>query len=332
MDPKDLTILHVEDDEGDRELLSRYLADTSWHGATLLAATSAEEALTKVKTSRVHVMLLDFQIGMPDGLELLKTLLDQTECDLPSVVMITGQGDETLAARAVKIGAVDYLPKRRLDPSSLQCAIQDAVEALDSREQARRYRIQLEILARTDGLTGLRNRHALMQDFLHEIARAARYGRPLSVLVLDLDHFKKVNDSYGHPAGDEVLVGVGQILNDLVRQSDIAGRLGGEEFCLVLPETTPEQALAVAEKIRLAVEESAFQDPEAGEFRVTCSLGLAGRPEGESASEAFDATRLRQELYRAADRALYRAKTEGRNRVAVAHPDDSYPREDGTTA
>jgi diguanylate cyclase (GGDEF)-like protein len=160
---------------------------------------------------------------------------------------------------------------------------------------------QLESLATTDGLTGLKNRRTFDQRLEEEFLRARRYGAPLSLLLLDVDKFKQYNDSFGHPAGDEVLIGVGKILADGVRATDIAARYGGEEFALILTGTEAPGAMILAERLRQKIEGKEWPNRE-----VTASIGVATfRTE----------MRSRAEMTAAADAALYASKEAGRNRV-----------------
>lgn len=170
---------------------------------------------------------------------------------------------------------------------------------------------ELERLANTDPLTGLANRRHLLARLEEEVQRTQRYGRTLSLVLLDLDHFKEVNDRYGHPAGDEVLRGVAGALRGASRGVDLAGRIGGEELVLLLPETEIEGAHAVAIRLRAEIESLEFSRGGEARWTVTASFGVAGaRGEGASADD----------LVRDADAALYRAKAEGRNRVVLAAP------------
>ncbi|WP_337172728.1 diguanylate cyclase [Gemmatimonas aurantiaca] len=169
---------------------------------------------------------------------------------------------------------------------------------------------RLEQLAQTDPLTQLLNRRALTERITAEMERALRYDSTLALLMIDLDHFKKVNDTYGHLVGDDVLRDVGQLLNQTIRGSDITARYGGEEFLVLLPETDDGGAVAFAERIRAAVEEHPFARDSMNEpLRLTASVGVA----------VFPAARIEnvEDLFARADAALYRAKAEGRNRVRM---------------
>lgn len=174
----------------------------------------------------------------------------------------------------------------------------------------RRQRKLTELLreeSRTDHLTGIPNRRCLFEVLENTVAVASRYQQSLSVLALDIDHFKRVNDRYGHGGGDRVLVRVARVLRDELRKADLVGRLGGEEFGVLLPMTPLPAALAIAERLRHTVESLDFGDMYPG-LRVTCSIGVADHP----SEDGGDAMLL------AADQALYQAKSDGRNRVCAA--------------
>lgn len=167
---------------------------------------------------------------------------------------------------------------------------------------------EVERLARTDPLTGLANRRHFMEALDLEVERSERYGRPLSVVALDMDHFKSVNDTHGHGAGDTVLQEAARALRSVCRDVDLAARLGGEELALLLPETDAAGARTVAERVRERIAAAAHRSPTARPFRVTASLGVATAKQGASG----------ESLLQAADQALYRAKDLGRNRVVLA--------------
>ncbi len=159
---------------------------------------------------------------------------------------------------------------------------------------------ELKFLADFDSLTGIYNRRKIEDIFMLEVERARRYKKPISVLFIDIDNFKEINDTYGHKRGDQVLRHVASLIRQELRSTDYVGRFGGEEFLVILPETRPEEAVRVAERIRRIVEEADF-----GGIRVTVSIGATGYREGESYTEVLDRV----------DKAMYKAKEHGKNRV-----------------
>jgi len=192
---------------------------------------------------------------------------------------------------------------QRLSALVPQAAV--AFESVRLRYLMNRY----ENLATTDGLTGLLNHRHAQEVLRRELGRAVRYGHSLSILMLDVDGFKQFNDTYGHPQGDTVLQSIAHILRAGVRSTDYIGRYGGEEFLIILPETTRADACVLAERIRAAVEAKRFPTGDGGQIRKTVSIGVAAYPE-----DAIDAGTLVQH----ADSALYRAKRSGKNRVLTA--------------
>ena len=169
---------------------------------------------------------------------------------------------------------------------------------------------RLEELATTDGLTGLLNKRALVETAAHKLRSANRFKKPLSLLLCDLDHFKNVNDVYGHDVGDEVIRGLGNVLLHAKRDTDVVGRFGGEEFVVVCEETAADGATLLAERIRKELAALIFHT-EIGPVRITCSIGIATCP---AAGATWDP------LFKASDEALYAAKRAGRNRVTVWSP------------
>jgi len=176
----------------------------------------------------------------------------------------------------------------------------------------------LEAESATDPLTGLKNRRAFDQCWKVELARARRFGIPLSLLVIDIDFFKEVNDSYGHAVGDQVLIKVGQLICGCLRVSDVAARYGGEEFAVIAPHTAPNMAALVAERLRAAVQRDACHalGQHGSERSITASIGVAG---------TSDLALSGERLFDCADEALYAAKRAGRNRVAIAESEKASP-------
>jgi diguanylate cyclase (GGDEF)-like protein len=173
---------------------------------------------------------------------------------------------------------------------------------------------ELERLAKVDPLTGVLNRRALFERLGAEFRRSLRYGRSLTVMMIDIDHFKSLNDRYGHAIGDDVLAACARTMASNLRESDVIGRYGGEEFAVILPETSLADGAFVAEKLRIAVERLVIDSPDGGAspIRTTISVGVAGIPDPATPDE--------QALLNRADQAMYAAKRSGRNRITVAEP------------
>jgi two-component system cell cycle response regulator len=205
-------------------------------------------------------------------------------------------GEKTVGALVCGSRKAEPLPANSLSMLALQAA--------ESLTRAKLYEAT-ERLATTDGLTGLANRRTFNATLDQRLKESARYNRPLSLLLLDIDHFKKVNDTHGHPAGDAVLRGVAKIVQKAARDTDVAARYGGEEMALILPETDARGALAIAERLRKLIEASSHPT-EQGALKVTVSIGISTG--GAQASDLIDRC----------DRALYKAKKSGRNRVEIS--------------
>jgi diguanylate cyclase (GGDEF)-like protein len=209
--------------------------------------------------------------------------------------------------------------KAAFDSDELRMLEVIAIQAAQAVLRAQLYE-QMERMATTDGLTGLTNHRTFQARFDEALATARRYNRKLSLILTDVDHFKSVNDTYGHPTGDQVLKGVARILKETARDTDVVARYGGEEFAIVMPETDAKGALVIAERIRERVMQELFQT-ELGPLRVTLSLGVATFP--ESSQE-------KQGLIDLADQCLYFAKRHGRNQsVTVAQLKAKGPRAAG---
>jgi diguanylate cyclase (GGDEF)-like protein len=215
---------------------------------------------------------------------------------LPLVVREAAIGTLALAARRRDAFGAEVRPALQLLANQLAVALSNAASVA-----------RLEELATTDGLTGCFNKRYFNDELKQRLQAAQRFGRKLSLIIVDLDHFKTVNDTYGHHTGDVVIQELGQVLRRLKRETDVVARFGGEEFCLLCEETTAEGALQLAERVRQELEHTAFET-ELGSLRVTASLGIATYPEHGKDKQA---------LFAAADRALYAAKHNGRNQVAA---------------
>ena len=188
--------------------------------------------------------------------------------------------------------------------------LRDITRQVEMERELSEAKDSLEKVANTDELTELANRRSLLQQLKAEVDRAHRYQRPLSLVLLDLDHFKRVNDTYGHAVGDDVLRATARAMEHVCRDLDLPGRMGGEEFAVLLPETDPEGAQIVADRLRIEIARCLHEPGGDASFRVTASLGVATLVPGSD--------RDIEDLMQAADEALYRAKELGRNRVAIS--------------
>lgn len=288
--------LLIDDSPYIHRLLAVKLKD---EGIEFLAAFSGPEGLELAEVQMPSIILLDVNMPDMDGFEVLRRLKADTRTMGIPVIMLSGQAKSTDKVMAFELGAMDFVAKP-FDVHELRARINSAVRLT----QLMRL---LENAARIDGLTGLWNRAYFNERLEAELSVAQRKGGPISLVMCDLDHFKKLNDTFGHPAGDAVLQGFAQVLRQELRAYDIACRYGGEEFALILPGATIQEAAGVCERVRASVEAKSWRKyPKlavTGSFGVTAS-GLSGLNDAASWIEA-------------ADRALYAAKSGGRNRVRL---------------
>ncbi|MEW6457971.1 MAG: diguanylate cyclase [Bacillota bacterium] len=284
----------VEDSQLQMRVLLEYLEGQDME---IITAADGLEALKTTQEVIPDLVLLDVVLPGMDGFEVCRRIKSSPDTAEVPVIIITSLRNQEDKLEALRCGADDFLTK----PIDRRELMLKTGSLLKRRQQL----AELASKASRDPLTGLFNRRYLNLALEREIMIAAGGDAPLSLIILDVDYFKTYNDKYGHPAGDEVLKMTGSILTSTLRQCDIIARYGGEEFLVVLPNTGPEGASRVAEKIRRAVEEYPFphRDSQPG-GKLTVSLGAACFPE-----HSHDAA----ELVDLADKAMYRAKQEGRN-------------------
>ena len=299
-----LKILICDDDPADRKLVRTYLQRITDREIVLLEAGRAEEIQNALDKGRIDLVLMDNQMPGKSGMEWLAEIAEK---QLAPVVMLTGSGSEEVAVQALQEGAVGYLPKSSLSPKKLVKTIDAALDKWTRLQQAMADKEKLERLATFDSLTGLYNRRAILGKLRELINLANRYKEDFSLSMLDIDHFKKVNDRYGHLTGDDVLEKVAALIRGTIRNTDVAGRYGGEEFIIILPQTTLSSAWVIAERLRSIIEQAEMKDPAGNVFAITVSQGLAGWERGEDAHS----------LISRSDEALYKAKEKGRNRVQI---------------
>jgi len=298
-----IRVLMCDDDPADRSLVRQLLKLSPKFEAELIEVEDGAELAEKLDTEEVDVILLDIQLPGKSGLEWLREV---KAAEKAPVIMATGHGDEMVAVEAMKAGASDYLPKSQFSASSLTRSISNVIEKWELENTVKKFRKELVVMATTDELTGLLNRRSLMDAIKQQFGSAQKDGRPFVLVMLDIDHFKRVNDTYGHDVGDLVLVGVCRTVEKAVRPGDSFGRYGGEEFIIVLKSGAVEDAVAVAEQCRRLVEEAVFAGRDGTGIKVTVSLGVAACS-GDAVSY--------EEAIKRADTMLYKAKESGRNRV-----------------
>ncbi len=266
-------------------------------------ATSGAQALQVAQQQLPDLILLDLELGDIDGFEVCQRLQqDELTAGIP-VIFVTGHSNEAAETRGLQVGAVDFISKP-VNPAIVRARVHTHITLKQQADQLRQY-------AFIDGLTGLHNRRALDERLEAELRHSMRSENALSVLLIDVDYFKKYNDLYGHLMGDEALRQVSGVLKAcMLRPVDLATRYGGEEFACLLPETPLEGAVLVAERLcqqvaRLAIPHTASEVSP----WLSISIGVAAKP-GRPGMQA-------KELLALADEALYSAKRGGRNRVAA---------------
>jgi diguanylate cyclase (GGDEF)-like protein len=293
-------VLVIDDDRLQFRLVQQHFRNFKRGTYELEWSETYEDGLAKLLTNEYAVCLLDFRLGDRDGLQLIREAAEQG-CHTP-IVFLTAESSDNIDIQAMEAGALDYLVKGEISPRTLERSLRYAQNLGDTLGELRR-------LATRDPLTGLPNRREYDRILAEEEDRARRFGHPLSLVVIDLDHFKAVNDLHGHAAGDAVLREAARRIAGAIRTVDRAARLGGEEFALILVQTGPEAALEVARRAIAVVAAQPIVVGDGVPLRVTASAGIADFPtDGGTAAE----------LFVAADRALYAAKHGGRNRALQA--------------
>lgn len=293
-------VLLIDDSEAMHRLLSLRLRND---GLEVSSAMSGEEGVRKATEEHPALVLLDVDMPGMDGFEVLRTLKDNDATLHTPVIMLSGAHNSHDKVTAFDLGAVDFITKP-FDMMEMRVRVRSALRVSHLLRM-------LSQQAQIDGLTGLYNRAHFDQRWLEEVAGVERHKRPLTIAMMDLDHFKSVNDTFGHPAGDAAIQGLAKIVRRESRQTDIACRYGGEELVLIMPETGPDDAASVCERIRAALADVVW--PRHPERRITCSIGVVGT----DGSTAVDAGTWLEKV----DRNLYRAKKEGRDRLVTSSLD-----------
>ncbi|NVJ71439.1 MAG: diguanylate cyclase [Alphaproteobacteria bacterium] len=295
-------ILIIDDLEIMRTMLSRVAEDFG----EVVTASSGKEGLLAVLEQRPSLILLDVILPDIDGFKVCEALKkDYRTRDIP-VILITGlETEDEAEVKGLSLGAADFV-KKPIKPEVVKARINTQLTLLDKSRELEEANQELTHLAMTDALTGCFNRRYFLNAADMELSRMKRHGYPVVVAMIDIDHFKDINDTYGHSVGDSVLADVAKVCDDTIRYEDTMGRLGGEEFAVLLPVADDEGASGVLERLRQSVENLTFEGHEG--LRVTVSIGL-------SELRADDLT-VEQGLKRA-DEALYAAKNQGRNQLMV---------------
>ncbi len=311
--PLKAKILLVEDDRVQAQFVREFLEKK---GYEVVWAENGAFAIKIAKTVAVDLILLDLILPDISGHEVCRWLrLNQDTKGIP-IIMLTVKTNITDKIAGLEAGADDYLPKP-FDEAELNARIYASLrtKALQDELKERNRQLEdllrrLEIMAITDHLTEIYNRRHFEEILKREFARALRYNLHLSCLMCDIDLFKRINDTYGHAAGDTVLKEVARLIHSSLREVDVIGRWGGEEFIVLLTQAKKADAKKVAERILQSISAHKFQGLPENE-KITVSIGVASIPEDADIDNW-------EKLIKAADEALYRAKRNGRNRVELS--------------
>jgi len=292
---KKTKVLIVDDEQETLDLISEYLIE---RGFDVTSTMSGEHAISLMKNNHYHFAILDLHLPGMTGAELLRAI-KKIQMDI-QVVIITGYGTIRDAVECMKLGASDFITKPIL-LDHLLLTIKRIIEESRLKEEAE-LADYYRNLSRTDELTGLYNFRHLMSVLKSEVSRHLRYNRTLSLAMIDIDDFKKYNDSKGHEEGNEMLVRLSHVFKHNTRNCDLLARYGGEEFVIIFPETSLEEAHVVSQRICSTVEVS---------LGISVTIGLVSLPANSSDPH---------ELIRMADIALYWGKSHGKNQIVVYDP------------
>ena len=296
-----LTVLVIEDHPDQRDLLAIVLQR---EGYRVVTAANGLEALEKLEKESVQIALSDIMMPKMDGFELINKIRSNPELKHIYLILITARIQEGDRVRGLDLGADDYITK----PFSFS----ELLARVRVGSRVVQYQQHLEHQSQIDSLTGLFNRRAFEKKIQEEFERSKRYHHPLSLIILDIDNFKTINDTYGHHGGDTALIKISETLREKTRRSDFPSRYGGEEFVLILPETDEENAIQAAKKIHEGIRSCQF-GTAARSFLLTVSVGLSS-----TSSKQYSDWR---EMLQDADHALYLAKNTGKDRVEIFVPE-----------
>lgn len=326
-------ILVVDDEPAIVDIVRHLLLGAGFYVET---ATSGEEALELFARAEFDVVLTDVQMTGISGFEVATHVTaHDAAC---KVIVMTAFDSYEMVLQSLKGGAYDYLDKplnnheklliavrRAAEASRMQRQNQDLVRQLtdsnahltSANERLIRLNRTLKYLAVTDGLTNLHNRRYIDKTLEREVGRRSRYGNAISVVLLDIDHFKRFNDEHGHEGGDVAIRHVADLLRNTARTADVVGRYGGEEFIVLMPNTSPADAMGYAERLRQAIENAPCV-VDGASAALTVSIGVSGMD--------IDAPiRNYRDIINMADQAMYRSKSRGRNCVTLHDQPDRKP-------
>ncbi len=300
------TILAADDSVVYRKLIEESL---NAEQCRLVFAQNGRQAIDLFAQHKPSLLLTDWTMPDVTGVELCETIRREFREQYSYIILLTGHTEKEEVVEGLSAGADDYLTKP-FHPGELQARVRVGLRIADLHQQLLEKNRQLEEMALTDALTGLPNRRAVDSWVEHQVSAAARHKFPFWVVMADLDHFKKINDTYGHEMGDTVLKSFAEIVRSNTRQSNMCGRLGREEFIIIITHVQERENVVIPiERIRKQLEGAAFVCARR-EFRSTASFGIAG----SSGKAPF----CFEQMLASADKALYEAKRRGRNCIVFA--------------
>jgi len=309
-----MKVLLAEDSRSIQMLIRSYIEEA---GHQVITVDNGQQAVDAFRGERPDLVILDVTMPIKDGIEAAKDIrrLSNSDQDWVPIIFLSGMSQSEDIARGIDAGGDDYLIKP-IDAVVLNAKLRAMERIADMRHQLHEANRELKLMAVKDGLTGLSNRRHFDETMERELKRAERSNTTLSLVLCDIDHFKRYNDNYGHLAGDDCLVAVAQAMMKVsIRPGDLAARYVGEEFAFILPDTDLQGAQVIAESIRQAIASLAItHEHSPATEQVTLSCGVASvQPQ-----KYQDLAALTRVLIETADQGLYQAKQNGRNQVAVA--------------
>jgi two-component system cell cycle response regulator len=297
-------VLLVDDDEVQAKQIVGKLGETyevAW-------VSDPEKALEASRGKPFDAIMISTLLAEADGLRLASQLKTQEETRNVPILVFVDEDDQRLMLKALEMGINDYLTVP-VDKNEMTARVRTQIRRKRYQEALKSNYQQSISMAVTDALTGLYNRHYLNTHLENMVRQSLKNGKPLALMIMDMDHFKAVNDTYGHDVGDMVLKRLAEIIVQTSRSTDLVARFGGEEFVILMPETDAQAALNAASRVREEVEQAPFAISGGETLHKTISIGVANlHPDGDSA----------ESLLKRADEALYSAKHSGRNQVKVA--------------
>lgn len=301
---KKTTVLVVDDDHDIRKILNFVLRNS---GFEVIEAVDGVDALQKYVENEIDIIISDIVMPGMNGLELCQKIKVQEPLKRVYFILLSAKGELDDKIAGLELGADEYIPKP-FEPLEVLARVKTGERIIKLQNMLVHDARHFETLAFTDELTKLYNRRFFKETLNKEYAKAKRYQYHISMILIDIDHFKSFNDRYGHSTGDIVLQTIAYVLKKSVRESDVVARYGGEEFSILLPNTQIDSAIELAERLRRTVEETKVQTPY-GKLSVTISLGI-----GFLGKEITN-IRSPNDIFEQADSALLKAKEAGRNRI-----------------